>query len=28
VDEPFSLVSKKCHESKALKHFIENTNSN
>ncbi|HEA4298949.1 TPA: competence protein ComK [Staphylococcus aureus] len=26
VDEPFSLVSKKCHESLALKHFIENTN--
>ncbi|MGT3771000.1 competence protein ComK [Staphylococcus aureus] len=28
VDEPFSLVSKKCHESLALKHFIENTISN
>ncbi|MDI1606287.1 competence protein ComK, partial [Staphylococcus aureus] len=26
VDEPMSLISKKCHESLALKHFIENTN--
>ncbi|MGT2653120.1 competence protein ComK [Staphylococcus aureus] len=25
VDEPFSLVSKKCSESFSLKHFIENT---
>ncbi|HDF2185189.1 TPA: competence protein ComK [Staphylococcus aureus] len=26
VDEPMSLISKKCYESLALKHFIENTN--
>ncbi|HDY9497053.1 TPA: competence protein ComK [Staphylococcus argenteus] len=25
VDEPISLISKKCHESLALKHFIEHT---